>query len=162
MHNHHRTMRILENALRVRAQHPAMKNGVATFAQDNEAGLDGLRAVKYLFRRMAHNNICFEFDLFFLGAYADRNETELIALTRVFEDRVELRALGGFRRTNHSENDQLGFHISRHRQGDIQSVLRVWRRVECNQYPLKSNKNRASHGNDLYLSCSGRPLHSLF
>jgi hypothetical protein len=37
-------------------------------------------------------------------------------------------------------------------------VLRVWRRIERHQYPLKSNKNRASHGVSLYLFCGCLPL----
>src|ERR1035438_2331806 len=63
MHNHHRTMRILQNPLRIRPQHPAVKNRVAALAQDNEAGLDGVRAMKNLFRRMADDDIGFQFNL---------------------------------------------------------------------------------------------------
>src|ERR1039458_4798597 len=105
MHDHHWTMGILENALRVRAQHPAMKDGVAALAHHNETGLDGVRPVKDLFRRMAHDDIGFEFNLLLPGALADRSETALIALTPVIEDRVELRALGRFRRPDHSQDE---------------------------------------------------------
>jgi len=138
-----------------------MKDGMAALAQDNETGLNGVCPMKDLFRRMAHDHIRFEFNPLFPGAFPDGNETALVALTPVIEDRMKLRALGGFRRTDHSQDEQLGFHIPRHRQGHIQSVLRMWRRVEGHQYPLKSNKNRDSHGLDLYLSCSGCTLHCL-
>src|ERR1035437_2929670 len=63
MHNHHRAMRTLQNALRIRSQHPAVEDGVAALAQDNEAGLDGVRAMKNLFRRMAEDDIGFQFNL---------------------------------------------------------------------------------------------------
>jgi hypothetical protein len=41
-------------------------------------------------------------------------------------------------------------------------VLRVWRRIECNKYPLNSNKNRASHMLHLPFFCGHRPLNCLF
>src|SRR5271157_1256797 len=161
MHDHDRTMRILENSLRVRAQHPAMKDGVAALAKSSDLGLDGVRPVKNLFRRVAHHNIGLKFNLLLPGALAERHETELIAFARIFKNGVELRALGRFRRTDYSHNIQLGFHIPGHRKGNIQSVLGMRRRVECNQYSLKSNKNRASHGFDLYLFCGGAPLNCM-
>jgi len=130
-----------------------MQEGVAAFAHDNDTCLDGFRPVDDLFRRMAHDDVRLEFNLFLTGALAQRRKTALIALTSVFENRVELRALGGFRRTDHGDDEQLGFQIPCHIQGNIQSVLGMRRRVECNQYPLNSNKNRASHGLDLYLFC---------
>ena len=75
-----------------------MQDGVAALAHHNEAGLDGVRPVNDLLRRMAHDDIRFEFDSLLLGAFADRDETSLIALAPFFKNRVELRALGGFRR----------------------------------------------------------------
>src|ERR1035438_577197 len=68
MHDHNRTMRILEHALGVRAQHPAMKNGVAALAHHNEAGLDGICPVDDLLRRMANDNLSFKFNLLLAGA----------------------------------------------------------------------------------------------
>jgi len=134
---------------------------VAALAQNNEAGLDGIRAMQYLFRRMAYDDIRFEFDTLFPGAFADGDKAGLESLSPSIEDRMELRALGGFGRPDHSQDEELGFHISRHRQGDIQGVLGVGRRIECNEYPLKSNKDRASHGGHLYLFRGGLPLDCL-
>ena len=82
-----------------------MKNGMAALAQDDQACLNGIGAMENLFRRMAHDHIGFEFDLLFLGACADRDETLLKPLPPVFENRVELRALGRFGRTDHSQNE---------------------------------------------------------
>ena len=42
VHDHDRAVRVLEHALSIRAQHPAMEDGVAALAHDDEAGLDGL------------------------------------------------------------------------------------------------------------------------
>jgi hypothetical protein len=71
---------------------------------------------------------------------------------------MKLRALGGFRWPDHGKDEELGLHIPRHLQGNIQSVLRMWRRVECNQYPLNSNKSRASHSFHLSFFCGDWPL----
>jgi hypothetical protein len=48
------------------------------------------------------------------GALAKRKEATFIALPHIFENRVELGALGGFRRTDYGDNEQPGFHIPRH------------------------------------------------
>jgi len=88
-------MRVLENPLRIGAEHPTMKNGVAALAQDNETGLNGVCFVKNLFRRVANDDIRFEFDLSLLCAFADRNKTLLETLTPLIEDRIKLRALAG-------------------------------------------------------------------
>src|ERR1039458_482886 len=111
MHDHNRTMRVLEHALGVGAQHPAMKDGVAALAHHNEAGLDGICPVDDLFRRMAHDNLSFEFNLLLPRALADGREAALIALPHVLEDRVEFRALGGLRRPDYGQDEQLGFYI---------------------------------------------------
>ena len=157
MHNHDRTMRISQNSLRVRSQHPAMKDCVASFAHHNEAGLDGVSLVDDLLRRMTENNIRFEFNLFLLGAFAQRDETLLIALLPSSSTawNSALSAGSGGRIT---AKRMFGFHISCHRQGNVQSVLRMWRRVECNKYPLNSNKRRASHGLHLSFFCGYWPL----
>ena len=63
MDDHHRAVRIPQHALGIRAQHPAMKDRVAALAHHNETGLDCVRFVDDLFRRMAEDNIRFEFNL---------------------------------------------------------------------------------------------------
>ena len=118
---------------------------MAALAHDDETGLDSVRLVYDLFRRMAQDNLGFEFNLLLPGSFADGDEDTLKALAPIIEDRMELRALGRFRRTNHSQDEELGLHICCHRQSDIQGVLGMSGRVECNQYPLNSDKNRASH-----------------
>ena len=161
MDDHHRTVGITKNALRVRTQHPAMENCMAALAHDNETGLNNVRLVDDLFRRMAQDNIRFEFNVLFFGALAERDKAALKTLLPFFEDRMKLRALGGFRRPDYSDDEQLGPHIPCHRQGNIQCVLRMWRRVECNQYPLNSDKNRASHALHLPFFCGYWP-HNFF
>ncbi len=87
---------------------------MAALAHDDEAGLDGVRLVDDLLRRMAQNNVGFEFNVLLLGAFAQRDETFLIALLPVFKHSVELRALGGFGRPNYRDDEELGFHIASH------------------------------------------------
>jgi hypothetical protein len=41
-------------------------------------------------------------------------------------------------------------------------VLRMRRCVECNQHPLNSNKDRASHGRHLTFFCGNWPLNCGF
>ena len=91
-----------------------MKNRVAAFAHDNKTGLDRVRLVDDLLRRMTEDNIRFEFNLFLLGAFAQRDESFLIALLPVFKHSVELRALGGFGRTDYRDDEEFGFHIASH------------------------------------------------
>jgi hypothetical protein len=135
---------------------------MTALAHDDETGLHGLGFVNDLFSGMAHDNFSFEVNVLLLGALAERDETALKALTPVFEDRVELRALGGLRRTDYRKDEQLGFQIASHRQGYIQCVLRMRRCVECNQHPLNSNKDRASHGRHLTFFCGNWPLNCGF
>ena len=71
-----------------------MQDGVAALARHNQACLDGVGAVKNLFRRMTHHDIRFQIDPLLLGAFADGDETSLVALALFIENRVELRALG--------------------------------------------------------------------
>ena len=123
MNNHYWTMCVLENAIRVRAQYPSVEDGVLSFAHDNETGLDGFRPMDDLFCRMAHGIFRFEVNVLPLGTLSDRDETALVALAPIFEDRVELRIFGGFRRTDYSDHEQLGFHVCRHRQGNADGVL---------------------------------------
>ena len=66
---------------------------MAALAQDNEAGLDGVRAMKNLFRRMADDDIGFQFNLPFLCARANRDETALEALAPFIQDRMKLLSL---------------------------------------------------------------------
>ena len=114
--------------------------------------------MKNLFRRMTHHDIRFQIDSLLLGAFTDGDETALVALAPFVENGVKLRTLGNFRWPDDSQDEELGFHVRSHRQRNIQSMLRVRRRVKCHQYPLKSNKYRASHGVSLYLFCGGLPL----
>ncbi len=122
-----------------------MQEGMAAFAHHDDACLDGFRLVDNLLRRMAYDDLRLQFNLFLTGALAQRRKTALVALTPVFENRVELRALGGFRRTDHRDDEQLGLQIPGHIQGNIQGMLGMRRRVKCNQYLLNANKSRASH-----------------
>ena len=55
-----------------------------------------------------------EFNVFLLGSFAQRDETFLIALLPVFKHCVELRALGGFGRSNYRDDEELGFHVASH------------------------------------------------
>ena len=91
-----------------------MKNCMAALTHDDEAGLDCVSLVDDLFRRMAQDDIRLQLDVFLRGSFAQRDETFLKALTTVFKNCIELGALGGFRRTDDRDNEQLGFHIPRH------------------------------------------------
>ena len=105
MDDHHRALRVPQNALRVRAQHPAMKDRMAALAHNNETGLDCVRLVDDLFRRMAQNDSRFELNFFLPGAFAERGEAALVALSPVLENRIEFRALGRFRRADYSDDE---------------------------------------------------------
>ena len=161
MDDHHRALRVAQHALRVRAQHPSMKDRVATLAHDNETCLDRICPVDDLFRRMAQDDVCFEINVLLSGALAERGEAALIPLTPVFKNRIELRAFGRFRRPDYREDEQLGFHISCHRQGNIQCVLCMRRSIVCNKNPLNPNKYRASHGDHLTFFCGYWPLNCM-
>ena len=114
-----------------------------------------------LLRRMAQDNFRFEVNAFPSGTLSDWDESAFVALTPIFEDRIELQIFGGFRWPDYYDNEQFCFHIRCHRKSNFQSVLRMRRCIECNQYPLKSDKNWASHGNNLSLSFSGGPQRCL-
>jgi len=58
------------DALRVRAQHPAMEDRMAALSHDDEAGLNGVCPVNDLLRGMAEDDIHFEFNVLLLGAFA--------------------------------------------------------------------------------------------
>ena len=87
---------------------------MAALAHDDETGLDSVRLVYDLFRRMAQDNVGLKFNVLLLGAFAQRDKTFLIALLPVFKHSVELRALGGFGRPNYRDDEELGFHIASH------------------------------------------------
>jgi hypothetical protein len=57
---------------------------VAALSHDNKAGLDSVRLVDNLFRRVPHDSFSFEVDARLPGAFAERSETALIALASVF------------------------------------------------------------------------------
>ena len=118
---------------------------MAALAHHDKAGLDRVGLVDDLLRRMAQDNVGFKFYVLLLGAFTQRDKALLVALLPVFKYSVELRALGGFGRPDYRDDEQLGLHVTGHRKCDIQRVLCMWRRVECNQYPLNSDKHRASH-----------------
>jgi len=130
---------------------------MAALAHHDEAGLDRVCLVNDLFRRMAQNNVGFEFNVFLLGAFAQRDKTFLVALLAVFKHRMKLRALSGFGRPNYRDDEELGSHIASHCKRNIECVLCMWRRVECDQYPLNSNKYRASHTDHLTFLCGYWP-----
>src|ERR1035438_5961150 len=113
MDDHYWTVRIPQNALGIRAQHPAMENCMAALAHHNEAGLDYVGFVDDLLRRMAQDNVSFDFNVALLGAFAQRDETFLVALLPIFKHSVELRAFGGFGRPNYRDKEELGFQIDR-------------------------------------------------
>jgi len=139
MDNHYRQCALPEDALRVRAQHPAMKNRMAALAHDNETGLDSVRLMDNLFRGVAQDDIRFEFNILLPGTLMERDENALKALAPLIEDRMEFRALGGSGgRIIAMTNSWLSYPPPS--KGQHQSVLRVWRRIECNKYPLNSNK----------------------
>jgi len=81
-----------------------MKDGMAALDQNNKTGLNDVCSMKDLFRRVAYDNIRFEFNLLLFGEFANRDETALKSLTPVIEDRMELRALGWFGRPNHRQD----------------------------------------------------------
>src|ERR1035438_8674149 len=89
MHDHHRAVCILQHALRVRAQHPAMQDGMAALAHHNKTGLNRVCPVKNLLRRMTHDDIRFQLDSLLLGAFADRHKTAFVALAPFIQNGVE-------------------------------------------------------------------------
>jgi len=91
-----------------------MKNRVAALAHDNETGLDCVRRVDDLLRRMPYDNLSLKLNVLLLGSFAQWNETFLEALTTVFKHSIEFRALGRLRWPDYGDNEKLGLHISRH------------------------------------------------
>ena len=130
---------------------------MTALAHHDEAGLDSVRLMDDLLGRMAQYNVSFEFNIFLLGAFAQRYEAFLVALLTVFKHCVKFRALGGFGRANYRDDEELGPHILSHRKRNIECVLCMRRRVERNQYSLNSNKHRTSHTLRLSFLCGYWP-----
>jgi len=61
---------------------------MAALAHDNETGLDRVRLVDDLFRRMAQDNVSFAFNVLLPGVFAQRDETFLVALLPVLKHSV--------------------------------------------------------------------------
>ena len=87
---------------------------MAALAHDDETGLDSVRLVYDLFRRMAQDNVGLKFNVLLLGAFAQRDKTFLIALLPVFKHAMELRTLSRFRWPDYGKDEELGLHIPRH------------------------------------------------